>query len=307
MAQAPFRLRAGTFDIVVAGFAAVAIGFAGFALPEWRLFQLLSFFHVPDILSFAQPPLGLKARMATALLFGGGAFGGVYLLMRMLDRLPAHGSADADPDEDAENLDALPMRLRRADAHPDNPVRRPLGARDLGEPLDALVLEAVHVEPASPPPVFPTPEPIAARAREAEVVDFVEIVPPAAVTAPAPEPFPAPRFEQVADASAFRAPEPAPIAPAVAAPGLGADLPPPSEESISTLMERLESGLKRRETVRPAPAPMPPVTPPVAQAAAPMAQPPITSHAPQRMQAEDSISERLRTAMSDLQRLAART
>lgn len=271
MIQAPFRLRAGTFDIAMAVFAAVAIGFAGFALPEWRLFQLLSLFHVPDLLPFANPPLGLKARAATALLFGGGAFVGVFLLMRLLDRIPpARDPRDADETEEA------PIRLRRADAHPDAPARRPLVARDLGEPF-----ELDQVAEAAPPAEA---EAISARAREPELVEFVEI-----------EPSLSPRFERVAAAPPRGEPgaeAPAPTTEPITA--MGVDLPPPSEDSLSTLMQRLESGLRRRETAPPPPQTHVPAMP----------SPPPAAH---RAQAEDSLSERLRNAMSDLQRLAART
>ncbi|QAY76524.1 hypothetical protein [Sphingosinicella sp. BN140058] len=272
MIQAPFRLRAGTFDIAIAAFAAVAIGFAGFALPEWRLFQLLSLFHVPDLLPFANPPLGLKARAATAFLFGGGAFVGVFLLMRLLDRIPPA----RDP-QDADETEESPIRLRRADAHPDAPARRPLVARDLGEPfeLDQVADLALPAEA----------EAISARAREPELVEFVEI-----------EPSLPPRFERVAAAPPRAAPAveaPAPTAAPI--PTLGSDLPPPSEDSLSTLMQRLESGLRRRETAAPPQAPIP--------APAMPSPPPATHRAP----TEDSLSERLRNAMNDLQRLAART
>jgi len=247
MTQAPFRLRAGTFDLAIAAFAAVAIGFAGFALPEWRLFQLLSLFHVPDLLPFANPPLGLKARLATAVLFGSAAFAGVFFLMRLLDKMPPA----RDPQDADETVEA-PIRLRRADAHPDAPARRPLVARDLGEPLELDVI----AEAATP---FAAHEPISARAREPELVEFVEVEAP-----------PAPRFERVAappspidPAVAEAAPAPAPE-PTVA---LASDLPPSSEDSLSTLMQRLESGLRRRDNAVPPQVPAPAV-PPAARAPA---------------------------------------
>jgi hypothetical protein len=302
-----YRTRAGTFDLAVAGFAAVAIGFAGFALPEWRLYQLLSFAHLPDLLSAAQPPLGLKARLAAAIVFGGGAFAGAFLLMRMLDRpAPAARGAAAAMDRDA--FGEVPIRLRRADAHPDNPARRPLAAhRDLGEPLDELLLDmpADSAPPGSRLPTFlmaeeaPPPAPYAE-----EVVDFIEVEPMPTVPVPGPVPEPAlaaaPRVDRVFVDAPPPAVEPVEIAApaAIVAPEPAAQIdrpvPAPSaEESLSMLMQRLESGLRKRETVAVAPA----VT-----AAAPAS----AMAAPIQVPAEDDIADRLRTAMADLQRLAAR-
>ena len=133
-----FRLRAGAFDLAVALFAAGSIGFAAFAMPEWRLNALLEASGLPQILPAARPPLGLTARLGSAALFAIAAFGGVLTLMRLLDRISspkAKGPAE-------EEVPFEPMiRLRRSDAHPDNPARRPLVAgRELGEPFDELVL-----------------------------------------------------------------------------------------------------------------------------------------------------------------------
>ena len=358
MARRPnFRLHAGTFDIAIAAFAAVAIGFAVFALPEWRLFQLLSALGLPDILSAAQPPLGLKARIATGGLFAALAFAGVYLLMRMLDRVPRkeRHAFEMHGDEPA------PIRLRRADAHPDNPARRPLIAgRELGEPFDELLLvekaepvrserplptflvaedeplipsaplapggfgrRAAEPDPVEPAPVEPeavvpeaaaapapapiepiaaaspppsqaaAPEPaepfVPARRRDEEVVDFMEVSDPepefipavAARSVPSPSFAPAvewPPEPQAAPAAGSAAPANSSAAARAAAPVA------PEEESITKLMARLETGLSRRERAQRA-------TPGTAPAAAP----------------DDSITDRLRSAMSDLQKLAART
>ena len=312
------------FDLGIAGFAAAAIGFAAFAMPEWRLYSLLQLTGLPDLLSAANPPLGLKARIGVAGLLAAGAFATVFVLMRLLDRVPQKRTAE-EFDEEAEAVN-LPIRLRRADAHPDNPARRPLIAgRELGEPFDELLLD-VPAEPVARPEPEPVvaiqaPAPVAAgglpsfliaeeepivppRAREDEPVDFLDPVapPPARRTAP-------PTFQPVA----FAAPEP--IAPApVAPPAVAAPIQPEpqivaspvavepqaapisipaapvqaaasraGEESITDLMARLESGLRRRE-----------------RTGAPAATPPSPS-------ADDSIADRLRSAMSDLHRLAVRS
>ncbi|TFI59028.1 hypothetical protein E2493_07200 [Sphingomonas parva] len=301
--------RIGLFDLGISAFAALAVGFAAAAMPEWRLFSLLQMTGLPDILAAANPPLGLKARFGVAALLSAGAFAGVFLLMRLLDRLPARRTAE-DFDEQAQAVN-LPIRLRRADAHPDNPARRPLIAgRELGEPFDELLLdspaEAVpgpETTPRGPLPSFLVPddeplipasgadEPLVPAEREAETVEFVELAPP---LAPSVDRAPPPAFRPVA----YPAPEPVvpevppreavivapvetqqtaerPAAPAPReAPAASAD------ESISDLMARLESGLRRRE--RPGAGPQ---TAPAA---------------------DDTVADRLRSAMTDLQRLASR-
>ena len=361
MARRPsFRLNAGVFDLGIAGFAAVAIGFAGFALPEWRLNQLLQVTGLPEILAAAQPPLGLKARLGAAAALAAFTFAAVYLLMRLLDRVPSRRNAeDYDNTIDAESL---PIRLRRADRHPDNPVRRPLIAgRELGEPFDELLLEqpvvdsaepvesAAPIAPAGPLPSFleaeveppvlrksrdeeidfldlpPPPPPLAVKRRQAlpPIFERVErdpqaadpilaakpvrersplfdratpIADPAPAAAPAAEPAPPaepiaeapPRIEFTPVAAAVAEPEPRPEArvsqaAAEAAPRRAPAAEPAGEESITDLMARLETGLRRREHGQPSPA---------------------SSGTPLR--ADESIAERLRSAMTDLQKLTAR-
>ena len=364
MARRPsLRLNAGLFDLGIAGFAAVAIGFAGFALPEWRLYQLLQFTGLPEILAAAQPPLGLKARLGAAGALAAFTFAAVYLLMRMLDRVPSRG----DPEDYDSTIDAesLPIRLRRADAHPDNPARRPLIAgRELGEPFDELLLEQPLVDhapvetPAPPAPAAPLPSfldaevdsPIVAKRRDEEV-DFLDLPPPPLAVRrqqalppiferverdPIADPIlaakpvrersplfdraapiadPAPAAEPVVEpAPTFEAPPASPPAPAappriqftpVAAPDPAPEPEPPvspriaeatairqpapepeGEESITDLMARLETGLRKREHGQP------PTSAPSASAAAP--------------RVDESIAERLRSAMTDLQKLTAR-
>jgi hypothetical protein len=329
----PVRLRSGIFDLAIAAFAAAAIGFAGFAMPEWRLNQLLQMTGLPDILLAAQPPLGLRARLGVAGLLAGVTFVAVFMLMRLLDRLPKRRSP-LDADEDGP-ID-VPMRLRRADAHPDNPVRRPLVAgRELGEPFEELLL--VDVQPSEildqprPLPAFlvPDDEPLIPVRRD-ERIEHVELpdVPPSPEPVSDPAAPPPPRFRPVQHAPATEAPAPsvsrepaepapapepiaveAPVEPVVAAapaePVIVAPQPSEAvrgpkipaiiaaeaetggaaaEESITDLMARLETGLRRRER---------------AHLAAPEAAPAPSTRS-------ESIGGRLRSAMSDLQKLTAR-
>src|SRR5690242_15579311 len=110
MAASPFRslfrgAGRNALDLPVAGLAALAAGFAAFAVPQDILSRVVVATGLPSLLSAAQPPLGLTARVALAV---GGAvlvFGLVFLLLRLLDRSGMNDSAVA---EEAE----APPRLR---------------------------------------------------------------------------------------------------------------------------------------------------------------------------------------------------
>ncbi|WEK43675.1 MAG: hypothetical protein P0Y64_02245 [Candidatus Sphingomonas colombiensis] len=77
----------------------------------------------------AAPPIGVTGRTLLAL-----AGGGLIALLGLLPRLMA-SSLFVRRSRRATRLGATPL-LRRADAHPDAPARRPIAARsELGEPL----------------------------------------------------------------------------------------------------------------------------------------------------------------------------
>jgi hypothetical protein len=257
MARLPSFLSGSVRDLGLAGFAAGAIVFAALAMPDWRLTELVEATGIAAIFPPAQPPLGMTARLCLALAAGLASFALFAGLLRSLDRVPA-ASPGVDADRPPE-----PIRLRRADAHPDAPARRPLVAgRDLGEPVEEELVLDVAFEPEPEAPVEAEPE-------VTEPVAFVEE--PSVevlVEEPAPEP------EVFAQESA---PEPE---------ILTFDETPPApqreEESISQLMQRLESGITRRERAVPAP-----------DAAAPSP-------------GGDAVGHRLRSAISDLQKLSAR-
>lgn len=93
-------------------------------LPEWRLVALVEGLELPSILSAARPPLGMTARMLLAVATGGLVGGAVFAALRMTLRFVPEAREDGVP------------VLRRADAHPDAPARRPIRAmEDLGDPL----------------------------------------------------------------------------------------------------------------------------------------------------------------------------
>lgn len=311
-------------DLPVAGLSALAAAFAAFAIPQEILSRAVVATGLPRLLSAAQPPLGLTARVALAI--GGAAivFGLVFLTLRLLDR---SGLSEAEDKE--ENLSG--PRVRRRDGHPDAPAPRPISAaRDLGEPappsaphaevprwLDEAKLtppsfaaeteaepEAeIELEPESEPELLIEPEADVEAAPEVwrapEPVVFPEVAAayepePEPVLEVAPEPEPAPEIEPVAEAEPELEPEPAPVA--ISAPPSA----PPAEmpTSIADLMERLEQGLARRKMIDPAPRFI--ETPAVAEA------PQVFPEAAEAREPE-AADDRLQSAIASLQRLAARS
>ncbi len=108
--------------------AALAVAF----IPADMIDDAMLSSGLPAILPAAAPPLGVTARLGLALV----AAGGVGLLIWFLiflcigSRTMTFGAAAADADDPS-----IPV-LRRADAHPDAPPRRPLFAnQDLGTPF----------------------------------------------------------------------------------------------------------------------------------------------------------------------------
>ena len=280
--------RGSVFDLALAGFAGASFLFAAFWLPEWRLTQIALASGLADIFPPAQPPLGFTARVAFALAVGLAVFGGALLLLKLADRprikRRAFTEADAPPE---------PIRLRRADAHPDAPARRPLVARDLGEP-DETPPEELLLAPEAKVPAFlmeQEPETVEAEPVEAEAEPEAPLVWPEPVRAPEPEPVRAAEPELEAE------PEPQPLVaetlpPAPVEPVIVeavehetvAEQPAPAEDpdaSLSKLMQRLEFGLARKERVTLNPAAVAP-------------------------KADDAVGHRLRSAIGDLQKLAAR-
>jgi hypothetical protein len=140
------------FNGVVAGFAATAVAFAAFAMPDWRLAQIVDFFGLASVLSAAQPPLGNTARLCVMLFGAVVAFGGIWTLLRAFDppSFPADDFADlkkaVDQNEEIANRPA--PRVRRADAHPDAPAPRPIFApHEFGEPTWPAGAPEQAVEP----------------------------------------------------------------------------------------------------------------------------------------------------------------
>ena len=173
---------------------------------------------------------GLLAGVA-ALLVGGATWAGFARFDRPAR---AHYIAIAAA---ARETEAAPV-LRRADAHPDAPARRPIFAgSDLGTPLD--LIDATPVEPpeaiaATPLPALPPPEDVADLEADEDVASAEAVVP-----APSPgEPVVAAMPELVTSS----------LPPSVMAmpPAVASREPVPT---LQVMMKRLEAGLARKALV----------------------------------------------------------
>lgn len=115
-------------DLPVAGLAALAVAFAAFTVPDAILGRAVEAAGLPSVLTAAQPPLGMTARLVIAIAGALTVFVAAFALLRWLDRFASRAPLRVDVTPEAP-------RVHRADAHPDAPPRRPISAaRDLGEP-----------------------------------------------------------------------------------------------------------------------------------------------------------------------------
>jgi hypothetical protein len=334
----------GVLDFGTAALAAVSAGFVAFAMPEGTFTAIVEAIRLPDLISAAQPPLGETARLAAVAAGAVVTFLLVLLLMRALDRVPARPRDTASPLPEAPRLrradshpDAparRPLLARRELGEPDATTIldtadfvRPPEAFEPVEPVEPVEpIEPINTfQPAEPlgfsesaesPEIAEAPEPVEATeaAEEPDVAeDFAEHVepaePPKATIEAKPDPF-ADFLEPVEPEEDPWFSRPLPAARAEPAPAanaepeeqpleLGADqafddssdasteAPRDEEEdSVSTLMQRLERGLHRRQKQ---PAPL-------------ESSGPASAPAPQAEQ----VGHRLRSAISELQKVASR-
>ncbi|RIA37641.1 hypothetical protein DFR49_3528 [Hephaestia caeni] len=117
---------------VVSGAVGLLTALAFALLPIAGIEQAAVASGLAGVLPAAAPPLGITARMGLILAGGAGVtallWAGLYLAVGTRALALTFGGDRAEPD-------AVPV-LRRADAHPDAPARRPISAaRDLGEPV----------------------------------------------------------------------------------------------------------------------------------------------------------------------------
>ncbi|MEA2999925.1 MAG: hypothetical protein QOK17_1758 [Sphingomonadales bacterium] len=257
--------KASAFAALDAGlalFAGGAAAFALFAMPQALFEALVVRSGLPSVLAAAEPPLGADARWAAVAAAGIVTAALIWTVMKALDR---RSSAPRPVNLEAEDEPAAPaIRLRKADSHPDAPQPLPLRAgRDLGEPLDLEPFQAEEEEEAEVAPVEPEP-------------------------VPEPEPEVLPPF--------LVAQEPEPESPA--APEEEALEPEPEgAASITSLMQRFETGLSRKQQAIRRDDSLPPAAP-----AAPVAD---AEAAPPLEEPERSVGHRLRSAIAGLQKVSA--
>ena len=101
---------------------------------------------LPSLIGAAEPPLGTTARAILALA---GAATAAAVVWSALFLLFGAGGLLAPR---TATVDGVPV-LRRADAHPDAPARRPLSAADLDPPFEYTPAEAPRAVAPPPPPV----------------------------------------------------------------------------------------------------------------------------------------------------------
>ena len=206
-----YRRVIGRIVPIVFGIAGLAVAGVVAALPSAMLERLVEALALPAIVPAAAAPLGATARTIVALALGlaTGLFGFVpdlILYGRIPRRHPAAVRSDA------------PI-VRRADAHPDAPPRRPIRATE---------------ELAPPPPPVRPPVP---RDLPADLDQPLAAFDPAAIP-------PVPR-EPVRAVAA--------LAPKIARPALidpgerfeSFELKPSGDTTIAALLDRLERGAQR--------------------------------------------------------------
>ncbi len=211
---------------------------------------------VAALVPVASPPLGMTARVLLAL--GSGVLVAA-LLWSSLFLLFGPGGVFA---KRAPREDGVPV-IRRADAHPDAPPRKPMSAADLGTPMMEVGVGAARDEttiPADldqplaafdPTAILPVPmEPVRPVSALAQTSVFAPVIaassvaePETFVTAPAPKPVERPDARPVepSGASSIELAAPTPI---VRPPRAPSD--PTTPPTIETLLQRLEKGALRR-------------------------------------------------------------
>lgn len=325
-------------DLGMAALAAASVGFVIFAMPDATFSGLVATSGLPALIPAAEPPLGQTARFAVMVAAAIGTFFLVSLVLRALGQQAPRPKAAAPEPEVEPETEAPPAgrrrsfiaaeqpapKIRRADAHPDAPARRPLFAgSDLGEPLDEIEVsygdegwndDYDETQEQAPLPEFMTGDP----APIIELADDFDAAPEAEDSAAVPAPEPVADFEPPAFAPepyqpAEFTPEPCqpeafaearpteeePVSfdsPHPPEPGFAPEPREQGEATISDLMQRLERGLQRRGETGGEQAPAP-----ESRSLEPVEEPREAD-----MSALKPVDDRLRSALDDLQKMASR-
>ncbi|MBX9731803.1 MAG: hypothetical protein K2X59_10785 [Sphingomonas sp.] len=268
MVAKPRRQR---LTLPVAPLAGALVGImtaAMFALvPGDMLGRLILRTGIAAIIPAAEPPLGVTARLVLILMCGGSTALVSWFAMFLItgSRTIMFGSdaasiADVDPDQVA------PV-LRRADAHPDAPSRRPVFAnRDLGTPFLDVHARHLVADDVPAPDGDITHAPLPLRREALDLPDDLDqllsvfdpgAMPPGAAPAPPASPPAPPRQQIFAPTERFETFELTPMV----RPTPGDPVPPVTEPrpprdtqaTIAALLERLERGVTTRADRAPGP------------------------------------------------------
>jgi hypothetical protein len=224
------------------GLAATIAGIAMLGIPAESLEGAVMASGLPAILAAAEPPLGWTARAGLAAVLGALLGGPVWLGLRAalgartitVPLFPGRASAST-----GEPLTISAPILRRADAHPDAPPRRPLMAEELGTPFLEVTAPKLKLAPVEQPLPVDLSTPLAAV--DPDAIPELPVQPVRAVPSlyRKPEPIQAPgeRFE------AFELPR---IPLTAMTQDIEPMLGPRTEATVHALLERLERGVAQR-------------------------------------------------------------
>ncbi|WP_353205462.1 hypothetical protein [Sphingomonas sp.] len=279
----------------IAPLAASVIGVltaAMFALiPTELLESMVVDSGIAAVLSAAEPPLGVTARLVLVLVCGGGV--GAIAWFGLFLSFGARTIAVHRRQKRGGDASIFAPVLRRADSHPDAPARRPLFANtDLGTPFlevrarpvrVPVHVDAVAVEPSAAPAPIEQPLPI-------DLDQPLAAYDPAAVPDAPRDWFPAPVAEITPERRQTFDPgerfETFALTPMVRPAAVPQDAPAPARadpsETVQALLERLERVAAARRYAK---------TDPVEAVAAPVVAEPITETI------EDTLSTLRRMAM----------
>ncbi|MGP1352215.1 MAG: hypothetical protein ACTS1Z_02735 [Parasphingopyxis sp.] len=217
---------------------------------------------LPSVLGAAEPPLGARARIVFALVAALIVTSAAWLVLSfILNRKQRDADSEDYAAEFGETEEPSGFRagtLRRADAHPDAPYRRPIMAEDdLGAPLDLVDLappETDADESASNEEPLDLGEVAEVLAEDGDAAENEQTEPADAETDSEPE-----VAEPVSADAAFDVPEPEPVFeiplpsrdaaveedPAPVEPARF-ELPEDTRTELARLVDRLEAGLERK-------------------------------------------------------------
>ncbi|OYY72439.1 hypothetical protein [Sphingomonas sp. 28-63-12] len=263
MVAKPSRQR---LILPVAPLAGALVGIvtaAIFALvPADMLGRLVLRSGIAAVVAAAEPPLGLTARIVLILIGGGSVALLVWFALFLIvgsRTIMVGNEAVADTITDEEGAPVL----RRADAHPDAPSRRPVFAnRDLGTPF--LEVRARHLTAGDAPAAAPAPR----ESRDLPIDLDLPLsafdpgaIPPRADPVPAAASIESPRPQIFEPTERFETFELTPMvrpvqgeAPAPAPQPRPPRDPRDTQATIAALLERLERGVTHRADRVPMPA-----------------------------------------------------